>query len=126
MPVGTKSVPSNKTHEIKVTFIGKIIRRTSIDELPQLYNILKGDMSFVGPRPCLLDQKKLIELRKINNIISVRPGLTGWSQVNAYDNMPDDKKNEFDLYYLKKNNIFLDLKIIFKTFFFLFKKQPVY
>ena len=126
MPIGTKSVPSNKTKELKITFIGKIIRRTSIDELPQLFNILIGDMSVVGPRPCIIDQEKLISLRHEKNIISIRPGLTGWSQVNAYDSMSDEKKVELDLYYMNNMNALLDIKIIIMTFFFLFKKQPVY
>jgi O-antigen biosynthesis protein WbqP len=126
MPVGTKDVPSHDANEVKITLIGKIIRRTSIDELPQLFNILIGDMSVVGPRPCILSQKNLISLRCKEDITSIRPGLTGWSQVNAYDGMPDEKKIEFDIYYKKNKSFIFDIKIIILTFFFIFKKQPVY
>ena len=126
MPVGVKNVPSIKTKKIKITCIGKIIRRISIDELPQLFNILKGDMSVVGPRPCMLSQKQLISERNDNNIVSLRPGLTGWAQINAYDNMSDEDKTKYDIYYLSNQSIFLDIKIILKTCLFIFKKPPVY
>ena len=126
MPIGTRNVASNKIDQINITLIGKIIRRANIDELPQLFNILIGDMSFVGPRPCILSQINLINQRKKNNIILLRPGLTGWSQINAYDNMPDEDKIKFDIYYLNHQSFLLDILIIFRTFFFLFKKQPVY
>ena len=83
-----------------VTGIGRILRKTSLDELPQLVSILKGEMSFVGPRPALFNQDDLIELRTSKGIHSLVPGLTGWAQINGRDELPIPVKVEFDHYYL--------------------------
>src|SRR5205823_7797451 len=87
MPVNTGDVPSSQARSLRVTRVGQIIRRLNIDELPQLINILRGDMSVVGPRPALPTQTALLDMRKANAAIKCKPGLTGLAQVNSYDNM---------------------------------------
>lgn len=126
MPVNTKDLPSHKIGSLKLTSIGKLIRRTSIDELPQLFNILKGDMSLVGPRPAIPNQKDLISLRSKNNVFSVLPGLTGLAQISSYDGMTNKSKVLFDAKYCSKISLLNDLKIILKTFTYLLKPPPVY
>jgi O-antigen biosynthesis protein WbqP len=98
-----------------VTSIGKLLRKTSLDELPQLISIIKGDMSFVGPRPALFNQDDLIELRTSKGIHRLTPGLTGWAQINGRDELPIPVKVEFDQYYLLNRSMLLDLKIIGRT-----------
>ncbi len=126
MPVGTKNTSSDKLSEVKLSKIGKIIRRTNTDELPQLVNILKGEMSLVGPRPCLPSQKELIRLRIENRSINCRPGLTGWAQINSYENMSIKKKAFYDFEYSSKISFLLDLRIILNTFIYLFSPPPKY
>lgn len=99
-----------------LTSIGKFLRKSSLDELPQLLSIVKGDMSFVGPRPALFNQEDLIALRTEKAIHHLTPGLTGWAQVNGRDELPISVKVEYDLYYLKQQSFWLDLEIIVKTF----------
>ena len=106
-----------KESNIFITPIGKFIRRTSIDEIPQLWSIFIGDMSFVGPRPALYSQFDLIELRTIHNIHLIKPGLTGWAQINGRDEITIQKKIELDYYYLINKSFLLDILIIIKTFF---------
>ena len=98
------------------TPIGSILRSSSLDELPQLWSILKGDMSFVGPRPALFNQTKLIALRKNTRIDELRPGLTGLAQISGRDELSDEVKVQFDEQYLKNISFNLDLKIIALTF----------
>ena len=98
-----------------LTPIGSFLRETSLDELPQLWSILKGDMSFVGPRPALYNQYDLIQLRTEAGVDQLRPGLTGWAQVNGRDDLQIAKKAEFDLEYLKRQSLCFDLKIIWLT-----------
>ena len=98
-----------------VTKLGKFYRRTSLDELPQLWSILIGDMSFVGPRPALFNQYELIAERNRKGIFSVRPGLTGLAQINGRDTLSDDLKLKYDLLYIKKQSLSFDLKIILLT-----------
>jgi O-antigen biosynthesis protein WbqP len=126
MPVNTPNVVSTQTAVLKVTPIGKIIRRTNIDEIPQLINVLKGDMSIIGPRPSLPSQRSLRELRKQNGSLKLRPGLTGWAQVNAYDYMPEEEKASLDGEYYQKFGLWMDLKIILGTIKYFIKKPPVY
>jgi len=126
MPVNTVDIPSDQVGNIKLTFIGKIIRRSNIDELPQLINILKGDMSIVGPRPAIVSQLELIQLRKENGSIAIRPGLTGLAQINAFDGMSPETKAEFDGIYTRNISFKSDVKIILNTFLYLFKPPPVY
>jgi O-antigen biosynthesis protein WbqP len=98
-----------------LTPIGSFLRRTSIDELPQLWSILKGDMSIVGPRPALFNQDDLVALRTERGVHVLRPGLTGWAQVNGRDELPIPVKVEFDAWYLEHQSLVLDLKIIALT-----------
>ena len=126
MRVGTKEISSCKINNLDISFIGKLIRRTNLDELPQLFNIIKGDMSLVGPRPSLLSQVELIGLRKSNNSLSCLPGLTGLAQVNSYDAMSYQKKAYYDGLYYKKISFILDIVIILKTFKYLLSPPPKY
>lgn len=98
-----------------LTPVGSFLRKTSLDELPQLWSILKGDMSIVGPRPALFNQDDLIALRTQRGIHKLTPGLTGWAQINGRDELPIPIKVEFDCYYLLNQSFGLDLKIIFQT-----------
>lgn len=99
-----------------VTPVGGFLRKFSLDELPQLVAILKGDLTFVGPRPALYNQYDLIELRTKKGIHRLVPGLTGWAQINGRDNITIQKKVDFDEYYLHHRSLALDLKILFLTF----------
>ncbi len=101
--------------ENDITFIGKILRKLSLDELPQLFNILKGDMSFVGPRPLIPQEDEIRKLREKYNVYSVRPGITGWAQVNGRDFIDDEQKATLDKEYVEKHSIFMDIKIMFRT-----------
>ena len=100
-----------------LTPVGPFLRKSSLDELPQLWSVLKGDMSFVGPRPALFNQDDLIALRTEKGVHRLIPGITGWAQINGRDDIPIPKKVEFDAYYLNHRSFFLDLKILFLTFF---------
>ena len=100
-----------------LTPIGPFLRRSSLDELPQLWGVLKGDMSFVGPRPALFNQDDLIALRAEKGVHRLIPGITGWAQINGRDDIPIPKKVEFDAYYLNHRSFIFDLKILFLTFF---------
>lgn len=126
MPVNTGNLASDKLGEVKFTWIGKLIRRTNLDELPQLLNILKGDMSIVGPRPPIPNQKELIALRIANQSIEIKPGLTGLAQINSFDGMSVSQKADFDGRYSKDICFVNDLKIILSTFTYLLKPPPVY
>jgi O-antigen biosynthesis protein WbqP len=98
-----------------LTPMGKFLRKSSLDELPQLWSILSGDMSIVGPRPALFNQDDLVALRTAKGVQVLTPGLTGWAQINGRDELPIPVKVEFDEYYLKHRSFLLDLKIIFLT-----------
>jgi len=98
-----------------LTPAGSILRKFSLDELPQLWSIIKGDMSFVGPRPALYNQDDLINLRTINGLHKIMPGITGWAQINGRDDIPIPQKVEYDAYYLNKKSFFFDLKILYRT-----------
>ena len=128
MKVSTpKDVPTHllDNPESYITKIGGFLRKTSLDELPQLFNILKRDMSIVGPRPALWNQFDLIALRDENGSNSVRPGLTGWAQVNGRDELPIDVKAGFDGEYIKKMSIIFDIKIILMTVVSVFTSKGV-
>ena len=117
-----KGIPDIPTHLVKDprslhTRSGPWLRKFSFDELPQLINIIKGEMIFVGPRPALYNQKDLIKLRTSVGVHELMPGLTGWAQVNGRDELSIPKKVEFDEYYLKNKSWFFNLKIIFLTLF---------
>lgn len=124
------SVPQIETSNLKkpgkyITKIGKLLRHYSLDELPQIYSILVGQMSFVGPRPLLFNQYKLKYKRKILGIHKLRPGLTGLAQVSGRDFLKDSEKLKFDYVYLVKSNLFLDIKIIIRTFYYVIKKKNI-
>jgi len=99
-----------------ITPIGKFLRKSSLDELPQLFNILRGEMSFIGPRPALWNQFDLIEAREEVKANSLKPGITGWAQVNGRDEIPIDQKASLDGYYIDNVSFGLDLKILILTF----------
>ena len=117
MRVDTPQLPTHLLSDAGcyLTPIGSFIRRTSLDELPQLFSILKGDLSFVGPRPALFNQDDLISLRTERGIHQLVPGLTGWAQVNGRDELPIPVKVQFDLEYLQRQSLTFDLQIIAKT-----------
>jgi O-antigen biosynthesis protein WbqP len=122
--------PVVATHLLKdansfLTPIGNFLRKSSLDELPQLYCILIGDMSFVGPRPALYNQYDLIELRTIKNIHTLVPGITGWAQINGRDELSIEEKVEFDEAYLAKKSIPFDFYILFMTFLKVIKKDGI-
>ena len=108
-----------------ITKIGKFLRKTSIDELPQLFNILKGDMAFVGPRPALYNQDDLIALRDKYHANDIKPGITGLAQVKGRDELPIEVKAEYDGEYIKKLSIWYDIKICFMTVFAVFTHKGV-
>ncbi len=108
-----------------LTSVGKFLRRSSLDELPQLFSILKGDMSIVGPRPALFNQDDLVSLRTEKGVHVLYPGLTGWAQINGRDALPIPVKVDFDEYYLQNRSFLLDLKIIFLTLLKVIKHEGV-
>ncbi len=108
-----------------LTPIGSFLRKTSLDELPQIWSILKGDMSLVGPRPALFNQEDLIALRTQNGVDKVLPGLTGWAQINGRDELPNPEKVKFDIEYLNRQSFLFDLKIIFLTALKVIKRDGV-
>lgn len=108
-----------------ITKSGKILRKTSLDELPQLINVLIGDMSFVGPRPLIPEEKEIREIRKEYNVYSVRPGITGWAQVNGRDSLSIEEKALFDKEYIDKQSISFDIKILVKTVSVVLKRENI-
>jgi len=127
MKIGTPNVATDKLDNSKsyITAIGKVLRKTSIDELPQLINTLKGDMTFVGPRPALYNQYDLNQMREEVGVHKLIPGVTGWAQINGRDNNDDREKTEYDVYYLNNKSFALDIKILFKTVFKVIKAEGV-
>jgi O-antigen biosynthesis protein WbqP len=117
-----KNTPNVATHllldpEAYLLKVGKVIRKISFDEIPNLINIAKGEMLFVGPRPALYNQDDLMQMRKVNGIDVLKPGLTGWAQINGRDEISLDNKVKLEKYYLDNKSFYFDLKIIFLTFF---------
>ena len=102
--------------ELFLTPIGKMLRKYSLDELPQLFSVVMGDMSFVGPRPALYNQADLIQLRTERGIHALTPGITGWAQINGRDDLPIPKKVDLDTFYLRNRSFAMDLKILCMTF----------
>ena len=126
----TVNTPAVATHLLKepanyVTPIGSFLRKYSIDESPQLINILKGDMSFVGPRPALFNQDDLVDLRTQKNIHTLIPGITGWAQINGRDDLPIPLKVYFDKYYYTHRSFAFDLRILLLTGLKVMKKEGV-
>ena len=122
--------PQLATHLLRepdqfLTPIGKLLRRTSLDELPQLVNVLHGDMSMVGPRPALFNQDDLITMRTDRGVHELTPGITGWAQVNGRDELPIPEKVKLDEWYLKNRSLWLDFKILGMTVFKVIRKEGV-
>lgn len=118
MKVGTPAVATHllASPDAHLTPIGSFLRKSSLDELPQLWSILKGDMSFVGPRPALYNQDDLIALRTEKGIHELVPGLTGWAQINGRDELPIPQKVAMDYEYLKRQSFWFDIRILWLTF----------
>lgn len=127
MIIGTPEVATDKlgNSERYVTKVGYYLRKYSLDELPQLLNIIKGDMSFVGPRPALYNQYDLREKRNSLGIAALKPGLTGWAQINGRDDVSLDEKVGLDFHYLQHQSFVFDMSIIFGTVFSVFKGDGV-
>ena len=122
-----KDMPTHmlRNAESYITKFGKFMRKTSIDELPQLINILKGEMAIIGPRPALWNQDDLIEERDKYNANNVKPGLTGWAQINGRDELPIPVKAKYDGEYIEKMSFIFDIKVFFKTVIKVFKHDGV-
>jgi lipopolysaccharide/colanic/teichoic acid biosynthesis glycosyltransferase len=126
MPIGAENLPSARAPAPAVTRVGRVIRRSSLDELPQLTNVVRGDMSLVGPRPALPTQVELIRLRQNTDAVCLRPGLTGLAQIRSYDGMPDDRKAAHDVEYAEQISFMNDLNILAKTAAYLLRPPPRY
>lgn len=122
-----KDMPTHmlKNADSYITKFGNIMRKTSIDELPQIINILKGEMAIIGPRPALWNQEDLIALRDEFNANSIKPGLTGWAQVNGRDELPIEQKAKYDGEYVEKISFLFDIKIFFMTIMKVFKHEGI-
>ena len=127
MRIDTPNVPTHllENPEQWITPVGKFLRKTSLDELPQLFNILKGEMSIVGPRPALYNQIDLKEMRTEAGVHKLVPGLTGWAQINGRDEIPLSLKVKLDKEYLEKKNFLFDIKIIFMTVLSVLKSEGI-
>ena len=124
------NTPVMATHKMKnpnefLTPIAGFLRRNSLDELPQLFSIIKGDMSFVGPRPALFNQDDLITLRTEKGVDRLMPGLTGWAQVNGRDELPIPEKVAMDVEYMERQSFWFDMKILWMTFLKVLKRDGV-
>lgn len=122
--------PAVATHLLEnphqyLTPIGHFLRKSSLDELPQLWNILIGDMSFVGPRPALFNQHDLIQLRTARQVDTLRPGLTGWAQINGRDELPIPDKVQLDAEYLQRHSLRFDVLILWRTFLLVWRGSGV-
>lgn len=128
MQVGTPVVASHLLSDPSqfLTPIGSFLRKSSLDELPQLWNILLGNMSFVGPRPALFNQDDLIALRTQYGVDKLKPGLTGWAQVNGRDELSISVKVQYEVEYLHKHSFWFDVKILVLTFLMVARRSGVY
>lgn len=127
MRVGTPAVATHLLADAKshLTPIGSFLRKSSLDELPQLWSILVGDMSFVGPRPALFNQHDLIALRTQHGVHALVPGLTGWAQVNGRDELPIPDKVKLDVEYLQQQSLWFDIRILWLTFVKVLRRDGV-
>jgi O-antigen biosynthesis protein WbqP len=127
MKINTPAVATHLLSDPKsvLTPVGDFLRKSSLDELPQLWSILKGHMSFVGPRPALFNQDDLIDLRTSKGVHKLVPGLTGWAQINGRDELPIPKKVALDVEYLRHQSLWIDFKIMWLTFIKVIKKDGV-
>jgi O-antigen biosynthesis protein WbqP len=127
MKVGTPQLATDKLTDAAshLTPVGGILRKLSLDEIPQLWSVIKGDMSLVGPRPALFNQHELIAARKARGIDVLRPGITGWAQVNGRDDIPEWRKIELDEQYLKQRSFWFDVKILWLTVWRVIRRDGV-
>lgn len=127
MRVGTPAVATHLLANASshLTPIGSFLRKSSLDELPQLWSILVGDMSFVGPRPALFNQQDLIDLRTKYDVHTLLPGLTGWAQVNGRDELPIPEKVKLDVVYLHRKSLWCDVRILWMTFLKVLRQDGV-
>ncbi len=127
MKVGTPAVATHllSDPDVYLTPLGSFLRKSSFDELPQLWSILKGDMSLVGPRPALFNQQDLIELRTVHGVHELVPGLTGWAQINGRDELPISQKVALDVEYLQKQSFLFDLRIMCLTIVKVLRRDSV-
>jgi len=119
MKINTPEMPTEEFNSAKsyITNLGKILRKFSLDELPQFFNVLKGEMNFIGPRPCMVKNEEIVKnLREKKGVHKIKPGITGLAQVNGRDSNSYEEKVNLDHQYMKKSNFIMDLKIILKTF----------
>lgn len=128
MYLATPQVPTDRldnpnTH---ITWLGRHLRKTSIDELPQLFSVLIGDMSLVGPRPLLASQRRILDKRKRVGVDEMKPGITGWAQINGRDNLTENEKVSLDLEYKERQSVFFDLQIMWRTIFYVWKSKGVW
>ena len=126
-----RNTPDIATHLInptsnKFTRIGPFLRKYSLDEIPQLFNVIKNEMALVGPRPALFNQKDLIKKRTEKGVEKLVPGITGWAQINGRDELEIDEKVKMDYYYLKNQSLSLDIRILFSTFIKTIKSDGVF
>lgn len=127
MKVNTRNTATEDLKEADsvITKSGRILRKTSLDELPQLFNVLAGKMSFVGPRPLIPEEKEIRQIRKELGVYSVRPGITGLAQVNGRDMLSAKEKALFDKEYVEKQSLLFDIKIMFKTVLVVLKRENI-
>lgn len=127
MRIGTPAVATHLLQDptAYLTPIGSFLRKSSLDELPQLWSILVGDMSFVGPRPALFNQQDLIALRTQHGVQELVPGLTGWAQVNGRDELPIPEKVKLDVAYLQRQSLWFDIRILWMTFVKVLRRDGV-
>ena len=127
MKSGTPNIATHLLNDNKSFLIksGKLLRKLSLDELPQLFNIIKGDMVFIGPRPALFNQNDLIKMRIDNGIHKILPGITGWAQVNGRDKLSLEEKVRHDKYYMNNRSVILNFKILILTFWKVMKSDDI-
>jgi O-antigen biosynthesis protein WbqP len=125
---GTPDLPTDQMLKLPspITKVGTVLRNTSLDELPQLFNVIKGDMSLVGPRPALYNQTDLTAMRQAAGVLRFLPGITGWAQINGRDELPDEVKVAADKWYCDNWSYLLDWRIIFSTFGAVLSKRGAY
>lgn len=128
MAQGTPDLPTDQMQKLPspITRVGNFLRKTSLDELPQLFNVLRGEMSLVGPRPALYNQTSLTAMRDEHGVLEYPPGITGWAQINGRDELPDDVKVELDKWYCDHWSYWLDWRIIFSTFGAVLSRRGAY
>ena len=121
-------VPTDRLNnpDIHITWLGRYLHKMSIDELPQLFSVLIGEMSLVGPRPVLATQWQIIDKRKRVGVDEVKPGITGWAQINGRDNLTENEKVRLDLEYKERQSMLLDLQILWRTIFYVWKSKGVW